>query len=507
MIRNVPDSASLVSKQLDAHNLRGLKQIISRRGCFIAGSYTIPLQELTLGQGLPDDRDIDIWIPTTSHTNQLTVVSELTQYMVHRGYAWPVVHSVRNTTELGTSSYRRLEHSIRKMFTLRHATDRTAPYVQFLLLTEQAGHTPEEVVGKFDLTLLKRWYDGTNLFVSPDARDALRERQLILNVSSNDFRQQSMSEWVRTARRLQKYSARNFTIQWNSDLDELLLDAFARNIYHIGPRDSKLRLPSMERWNTVIRDLSGRLPFLAVTVCHPAKTLADVRVVRAMNERLLMDSDSRVHWKELTQQEQESALPIGMPRSHMNKGTFLVETIVRYALNGSDSVTYDENVDTFIELPKFEVYPYPLNRTQERDTTVFSFRMGEFVDETGFRDANPEDHVIIVGPDGTKFGLLRSQIWEGKLYMTCTTPEVVIPVPICHDRYIPLEQLISALESSFVYFGVHAMGIRSVHPISRKQLDDGSFVSAEHCTDRQIWNIYAIHSSTRYRSLPQRDRE
>ena len=264
----------------------------------------------------------------------------------------------------------------------------------------------------------------------------------------------------------------------------------------------------MKRWNERIRDLGSRIPYLALTLCPPANTLASLRVVLSMNGRLFMNTDPRIHWSELTRKEQESAVPVVMPPRHMNKRVFLLHTLDKDLVV---RVT-KENIATFIEFPKFEVYPHPLNRSEENDTSVFSVAMAEFVDEQFYLQSNPKDHIIIVGPAGKKFGLSRSQLLVAKEFMACPTPDsmnleeverrgYVVQVPLSYNVYVPRGQLLDVLGSAYVYFGVRRMNLQFDYTISRETLDGGSLVSADHCqigTEKQLWTVYAILNSTRY---------
>jgi hypothetical protein len=393
-----------------------------------------------------------------------------------------------------------MERSISRIYTFRGSVP-TMPPVQLLVLKAQAGCIPEDIVRHFDLTLLQRWFDGQRLVVLPEAREALEQRQLVINVSS-DIREQTMSEWVRTARRLHKYTERNFEIQWQSDpVDTLLLQAAADGIYK--PWIRTLELQTLEMWNMQIRALGSSLPYLVVTVCPPATSIVHIRIVRTMNNRLFMNAHPRLHWSELTNEERESALPIQVPSNQQRNRVVRVRRMSRHN-NWAPNVFEKENVATLIQFPLFEVRSQPILRS----TTLFSMAMAEEMDSMQYLAMNPKDHIIILDPQGKKFGLLRSQLLATPTYLACPTPEsmnmqdvirkgFISYIPLTYNVYIPQEQLLAALKSSFVYFGVYPMNVRFDYTVSMETLEGGTYVSANHCqagTDKQLWNLYAIRT-------------
>lgn len=380
------------------------------------------------------------------------------------------------------------------------------PVVQLLILHPEAGSRPEDVVQNFDLTLLKRWYDGESLTILPDAADAIRERILRIN-SSEDIKNQTLAEWIRTVRRLRKYTERNFEIQWQTDpLDAILLEAVANEIYK--PQTRLLELHRMERWNMLIRALGDHLPFLAVTVCPPSRTLSDLRIVRTMNSRLFMDPSPRLHWSELTPQEQRSAVPIRIPIDHKHHRVIGVKRIQPGdlpldSLRTIPAVFQREHVATLVPFPVFEVLsPRMIGST----TMVLSISMGEELEESVYLGMNPKDHVIILDPSGNKYGLARSQLLQTQKYMACPTPDsmnlqevvrtgFIVHVPLSYNVYVPHDQFVAALRSPFVYFGVRRMNISFDYTASTETLRGDTYVGADHCqtgTDKQIWQMYAI---------------
>jgi hypothetical protein len=321
---------------MDKHGLSGLSEVLQKTNSFIAGSYAVPIEDLMKGQTDPvDDRDIDIWMimgeeDEFEYSKRLSL---LARFFAAKGYSWPQVVGVRHM-EGDIFHYKRMEHSILKMYTLKCET-RIAPPIQILVLTPLAGSTPEEIVRKFDLTLMMRWYDGKELTILPEAARALENRVLEVNVSQ-EFEKQNMREWHRTARRFQKYTARNFKLMWQADpLDRLLLDSAAISIY--SPYDCVLSIQLLERWNKEIRAFAEQLPYLGVTMCPPATTLSHLRVFCSRNNsRFSLNPDPRLPWKELTTGEQESALPVLVPDKKLAaRNVYIDIDSQRYTVNAA----------------------------------------------------------------------------------------------------------------------------------------------------------------------------
>lgn len=159
-------------------------------------------------------------------------------------------------------------------------------------------------------------------------------------------------------------------------------------------------------------------------------------------------------------------------------------------------------VATCIPFPRFEVLARPLGDEKR----VFSMEMATYVEERAYLSTNPKDHIIIMDPIGHKFGLSRSHLLAAKEYTACPTPdsmnlqdvvhgEFIVQIPLHYTIYVPQPQLLSALQSSFVYFGVRETGMGFDHTVSRETLEGGTYVSADHCqtgSHKAIWTLYAI---------------
>jgi hypothetical protein len=474
--QNMSSSTELIIEQLNKLHLGGLCEIVQRTNSFIAGSYAIPFVELTGGINIPDDRDIDIWIP--KDVNQTKTVVDLVQYLIHQGYRWPSSYGTRNQTE---GAYRRMERSIHRIYTLCH-NKVGLPKTQLIALTKEAGHAPEDIVRNFDLTLLYRWFDGDELVVLPAAIDALTTRKLEISLSQ-DIKSQTMSEWVRTAERLCKYVKRGFQIKWQVDpFDTILLNAAVSSIYTHGV----LNVHKLEQWNRCIRKLDDRIPYLVVTVCPPAHSIAQIHVVRTMNNRLFLNENPRVHWDELTTLEQMNAKPIAVSSNSRNDRSVSVRRMY-------DTIE-KEKVATLLEFPLFEVRSRPRNWVE---TKVHNVAMVEQYDETVYLDMNPKNNIIIIDQGNRSFGLMRSQLLKTTTYVACLhdrkTKGIIAQVSLRDNVYVPLDQLIAAIRSPFVYFGVRPMNIRFEHTVDRKMV----IINHQHMNERmeQIWNLYAIQTA------------
>lgn len=242
-----------MEKQLEDNGLSGLAPLLSRTGSFIAGSFAMSWNPLVEGG---DNRDIDIWIP--AQTNQLVVVADFVSFLVRNGYGWPSSFVRRNSTR--PSHYRRLDKTLAGIFTLRK-TGR--PPIQLLQLLSDT--CPISVVSNFDIRILKRWYTGTETIVLGDAHEDHINRSLVVNMASNDVRNQTLNEWVRTVARLVKYAGRGFKIKWDGDVLDPLLRARASE--HVQGVDDLIKA-----WNLVVSAVVGDIPFLTYntdsnTVC------------------------------------------------------------------------------------------------------------------------------------------------------------------------------------------------------------------------------------------------
>jgi hypothetical protein len=301
-------STSMVMATMKSHGLSGLSDVLQETNSFIAGSYSIPIEDL-MGYDTIDDRDIDIWVPGEKgkgSSNQR--LSTLVRFLTKVGYSYPQRIQVRSMNEGESSHYTRMESSIHNIYTLKCETK---PPIQIMLLLHSAGSTPEEIVRNFDFTLLSRWYDGKNMIILEEAAQALEDRVLKINITK-DVKTQSMHEWLRTAQRIKKYMGRNFDIQWHSNsLNPLLLKA-AAGIYSASTHTLSIHL--LKRWNAEIQSIlkqnrGDQLPYLGVTICPPAKTISDLRVFCTMKRPYILN-DPRRSWRGLTEEEQDDTIPV-----------------------------------------------------------------------------------------------------------------------------------------------------------------------------------------------------
>ena len=303
----------LVNAGIERHGLNGLSDVLQKTESFIAGSYTIPIEDLMkMKTAANDDRDIDIWVIDDIRNHQGKHLAGLVRFLVQKGYSWP---KTSVTLEGEDSHYARMMRSIRTVYTLKCET-RVSPPIQILVLRPEAGLTPESIVNKFDLTLMMRWYDGEDVTILPEAAQALRDRVLKINISK-DIEKQSMYEWIRTAQRFQKYTARDFELQWQADpLNRLLLNAAAKDVYSV--IGNVLSIYLLGRWNKEIRTLEVSLPYLAVTMC-PETTLSGLRVFQTMNRRFLGNPNPRMLWNDLTPEEKKSAIPVQVSTDELSR--------------------------------------------------------------------------------------------------------------------------------------------------------------------------------------------
>jgi hypothetical protein len=493
----------LVSASIDKHGLSGLSDVLQKTNSFIAGSYSIPIEELMMGQAEPvDDRDIDIWMmhegKGLSAAERLSILSD---FLAHAGYSWPRAIEVR-TFKGENAHYKRMERSIRTILTLY--TKKGRPPIQILILRPSAGSTPEEIVRNFDLTLMMRWYDGKDMTILPEAARALENRVLEINVSP-EFERQNMQEWLRTARRFKKYTERAFELKWQVDpLNRILLDS-AATIYSSKYRQLSLLL--LERWNKDIRALGDQLPYLGVTMCPPATTLSHLRVFRTMNSRFFLNPDPRLFWSELTKEEQSSAIPVVVDKDHLKNRVLhaLVLPGPKVKNIRTVRVSTKENVATLIKFPALDVLPPPPSTKSQ----VYSIVDITYFEEAEYLASNPKDHIIIINEEGKKYGLSRTQLQDAKDYMACPTPDsmnlqgvrksgYIVQIPLEYNVYVPRSQLNLALASSYTTFGLHRPVDRFGfdYTVSKAILLEGAdYVSADHCqtgTDKSIHMIYAI---------------
>jgi hypothetical protein len=493
----VTTTTLLVMDAIEEIGLLGLSDVLQETNTFIAGSYSIPIQHLIVGGGLEDDdRDIDIWMMHEADgLRQAERLSILTDFLVNAGYQWPQSIGVKQF-EGEASHYKRMERSIRTIYVFRHQTF-SKPPIQILLLHESAGSTPEEIVRNFDFTLMLRWYDGKEVIILEEAAQALEDRVLKINISK-DFERQNMHEWIRTAKRMQKYKARNFKLEWQSErLNILLLDA-ATEIYQTDTRSLSLYL--LERWNKEILTFEdGQVPYLGVTVCPPGTNLSHVRVFKTTNSRFFLNPDPLLFWNELTKKEQENMERISLQKHRIVNASVL-------SRDECSITTTKENVATLIKFPALKVLSSPPSRTTE----VFVAVELQFVEETVYLGENPEDHIIIMTDNGDKFGLSRTYLKNYvKDFIVCPTPNsqdfenvrksgFIAQISLSYTVYVPRSQVDMAIDSPYTTFGVSLVDkLKYDFTISKELLesDNPDLMSADHCqegTDKSIYMLYAI---------------
>jgi hypothetical protein len=487
-------------KQLYDHGLKGLSAVLVETGSFIAGSYAIPSFKMLTGgnpDNLPDDRDVDIWLPEIDQRTQTKNLATLTNFLVGAGYNWPQTITMRGKDM--PSTYRRLNTSIYRMY-LFYGPGLLD--VQVLCLREGVGDDPAEIVRDFDMTMLQRWYDGKEIQSTTLGKNALVERMLTVNIDSRDVRTQTFGEWIRTLKRLIKYQDRQFQVTWTDEMTRVVRESASKHILLDG-----LQLWLLRRWNECVRQLDANLPYLVVTTLPPACRIEHLRVGTTMDGRFVIDSISpMLHWNELTQQEQQDTLSI----VHMFSGTNPLARRVKVHGGAKGAPVEDHRVSTLVPFPTFErrTSTYKIAST----TNVYVVKLAESMAAEEFLKMNQKDNIIVVDPKGNMNGFSRSRMIQSKTYMACTNVGnmqemgaistrgrrgAIAQVPLGeYTIYVPQKQLLAAMGSSDIYFGVQEKDGHFDATISQDTLDgNANFVSADYCqegSDKPIWRIFGI---------------
>ena len=496
-------------KQLSDHGLAGLSEVLVETGSFIAGSYAIPSFNLLTGgnpNGIPDDRDVDIWLPRLDRATQTQHLGTLTTFLVGAGYNWPRTINMRGRDSRDKpSSYRRLQSSLHNMYLFNG--DGLLD-VQVLCLREVVGRDPAGIVHNFDMTMLQRWYDGKNVQSSTVAQAALRDRKLSINMKSRDVCTQSFGEWIRTLKRLIKYQDRQFEVTWTDEMTQEALKTASQFLLNT----EGLQLWFLRSWNECVRKLQANLPYLVITTTPPACRIEHLRVVATMDGRFVVDSvPPMLHWNELTQQQQVSALSIIPRLSVLNPAARIVR--VRGGAPGTPIERH--RVSTLVPFPTYEsrksTYKVALGME------VYDVEFADSMEVREFLQTNETDNVILVDSKGSMTGASRSRLIRTKTYMACTNVGnllsmgtgstqgrrgAIAQIPLRdYTIYVPHKQLVEAMTSSDVYFGIQEK--KDGHfeaTISQETLDgDANFVSADHCqegTDKPISRIFGLDVET-----------
>lgn len=505
-------------KQLTDHGLKGLSTVLVETGSFIAGSYAIPsFSDLTGGnpENIPDDRDIDIWLPYSK--TQTSKLGTLTQFLVGAGYEWPTTLYVRGSMESALpTSYRRLKTSISRMF-LFHGVERI--HVQILCLHETVGGKPAEIVHNFDMTMLQRWYDGKEVQSTTVGQTAFSDRLLTVNTDSQDVCDQTLGEWVRTLKRLIKYQARQFQVTWTDKMSQLALKTASQLVLN----SNGLHLWLLHNWNDCVRKLDANLPYLVITNKPPASRIEDLRVITTTDGRFILDSvPPMLHWNELTQQEQQDALPIDgalsqSPHATARGGNSRSRLLHVHGFDRSETVLPQRHrVSTLVPFPTYERRT-SIYEVVTGTTTVYAVALAEHMDAREFLKQNETDNVILVDPQGNKTGLSRSLLIKSKTYMACTNVGdlrdmnanptfrhrgIIAQIPLGeYTIYVPQKQLLTAMRSSDVYFGLQEKDGHFEATISQDTLlGHANMVSADHCQEgssKAVWRIFGIDTPER----------
>lgn len=261
----------------------------------IAGSYTFAIHpdekhDPSLGPG-----DIDIWIPWSSNNESSKILGDLLKCIIGSGYS-DIKSRHQNPDNPNLSDdYMRMNHMIDTIYTVTRP-DEIRPYrkVQILLLQEAGGTNPKDLIQHFDLNISRQYYDGWYIYRPSEVENDIRKNRITLNTASDVIRKQSFPEWVRTMRRIHKYTMKGFIVHKSvvSDLYDLVpvaMTAWCKwgriSSSYSGRTSFSYSLNTMgyfQEWNQLAKS-HPLIPSIAFTVIPPGRYISDVRLVLCEN--------------------------------------------------------------------------------------------------------------------------------------------------------------------------------------------------------------------------------
>lgn len=288
-------SPTHIEQRLASDGLSRLTRLLQtyKQKVVIAGSYTFAIhpEEQTKPEMRPGD--LDLWIPWLPNNESSKVLGAVLACLVDSGYSEVSSRHQNPDARLsGTrnDSYKRMDDMIDTIYTVREPPldfqDRRK--VQILLLQKAGGRDAEQVIRHFDLNLSRQYYDGFRVWRPRPVGDDVRAHRITLNTTSAVIRDQSFGEWVRTLRRIHKYSIhKGLTMSPSvvSTLHELVPAALSRCKWRECKRVRQsiisYRLSIMgyiQEWNR-LATMHPHLPIIAFTVVPPGRYVSDVRLV------------------------------------------------------------------------------------------------------------------------------------------------------------------------------------------------------------------------------------
>lgn len=256
-----------IEDRIRYNKLDGLGKLLQDTGAIIAGSYTLqfpinnpssndrvdflrqmhqdlqcipsgdkPLFDTSPRYHVPGD--IDIWFPGELKPEQIQrTLWKYVEFLSERGYRLPRRYTMRPDPTLLMNHpfnpddghlekdmlpdvelkdmYTRMRDSIQEMHIFSHGSlnSFTGKYVRrpaVQLIFTKGAATAQDVVKGFDLHISRQYYDGTGWYLHSKAVDDIKNRQLTLNLDSEQMQAQSFPEWCRTLKRMVKYFVRGY---------------------------------------------------------------------------------------------------------------------------------------------------------------------------------------------------------------------------------------------------------------------------------------------------------
>ena len=267
----------------------------------IAGSYTFAIHPEEENKPEMGPGDIDIWIPWSEEpADGPKILGDLLTCLMGSGYSdvssrHQALPDNLDVPLLREDSYKRMDYMIETIYTVRNVHDERLRKVQIVVLQKEGGSDPQGVIQHFDLNISRQYYDGKHICRPLQVGDDVRASCITLNTDSDVIRKQSFGEWVRTLRRIRKYSLKGLTMDPSviQKLYELVPGALDKGKCSEwsriqGSRSMKYMsfvLQSMSyilEWNQLVK-VHPLLPSIAFTVIPPGRYVSDVRLVLCKN--------------------------------------------------------------------------------------------------------------------------------------------------------------------------------------------------------------------------------
>jgi hypothetical protein len=480
-----------------------------------------------------EDQDVDIWVPDIRESGEHShlrkkMLSEWKQYFKSRGYH----HVTSSNNKWKTkANYVRLNRLVRDIvtFATRPQEDFSKRLrIQLIVYDATGSDTRFDITRDFDMRFLFPWFNGIRVF-APDeeSQQDIYNKNIIINMLSDDVQKQSFVEWRRTAQRIRKYEKRGFRLdnehKWNTEAWNTMIttilergsipdpwchreDQCCEKRWCLDFRQNKQHLELIYafciKWNQIFEQSS--VPNLYLTLMPRQAGWTGLRLMWRKFDGLHF---LRMPWADMTPEEKARTEP-----NHFLPAATEI-TSVNIGKKKSQGVFQKEFFEK-LDIPSF-IPPEQKYNASDLVQRCFDFLMAEETDISEYLadEDNKADPIIFVkfGATMTSTCTQKSNLTMGKKFMECAFEDTFDHHSVLKDAvfqrielgtgpvYITQENMDMILASTAVYYGVYDTPRKLLFSVSVDSFEGReNFVSADHCglgTDKQLSVIAPLQVS------------